>query len=196
MIKEKELCNPQTLKFRDVNNDITVEAVSKAFEEVFQGFSILITQDEFQYKAGFMKSEVCPCIVLTSGERGNDLSRKIIALKKDYESGIMSIIVSWFGDSLSERLGKEIEKQIKKDEKDAAKYERRKRAANEHSSIAMHLGNSINSFAKGTYRNKKVEKLLEQREQALVGEEDYYTAVNELSTDALSKLAGMYECIG
>lgn len=201
MIKEKDLIisfngisTPNFCWF-DAKNELTADLLSQHLQNAFQqaNISVMIMQDDFQYKTGFMKSDTCSCLVIKSTEKGDGLCSFVLAVKKNDEATTTSAICAWYGQSDSVRLKAEIDKTIEKSEKGADRTQKKMRRRAQRLDLLGMFGARIIGTIMYKLREKKKKQLINQFNQARVGEDEYYAAVANTVHNVLNTISKQYK---
>lgn len=205
MIKEKDVFDvrkgwddinaPNPVVWFDPQNELTADLISQYLSNSFQepNLAVTITQDDFQYKTGFMKSETCPCLVIRSAERGDGLSRFVLAVKKNYENSSTIAVCAWHGQSESDRLNEQIKKSDNKYNKGLDKQKRKMDQQDRYADFIGMVGTLVVGSITNKLRNAKINKLVEQHKQARVGEHEYYIQIIAAVNNALNVISSNYE---
>lgn len=201
MIKEKETfisingINTKCFVYSDVDNDLTSETIKNYVVNSFNetNIPVIITNDELQYSTGFMKSETCPCLVISSAERGDDVYKYVLAIKKNYEANGTVVYCCWGGKSKSVELSEEIQKTANKYNKGIDKQNKKYNRSSRNGDLLGMVGNLIGGAITNKLRGSKMDKLVEERNRAQIGEAEYYTNVVAVIENMMIKISEQYD---
>ena len=170
---------PEITAWYDPENEITADYIASYLQARFNlsNLAAKITQDTFKYKTGFMKSETTACLVVTSVERGENLSRFIIAVKKEYEVHRTVAACYWFGESESQRIAIEHDRIADQYNRGLKKQDKQRQRDIQYGSTLNIVGRGITNSITNKVRNNQMEKLVDKYNQARIGEDEYYEAV-------------------
>ena len=187
VIKEKNVWysdEDKAIVQRYVSNkdySIDINTIKNALEKSLQDHMVpaTISEGEFSYKTGFLKSAKTTCLILTNTDKAKDFKKFVFVIKQ--LEGKYQILCGWYGNSKSDVLRKKIKKKVKKQEKYSRKLNQESRK--ENGSLIDSVGYGASAMIAG----KMAERRSRQLEEFISIEEEYYHSIRVAVADIYVK---------
>ena len=156
---------------------IDINVIKEALNKSLQSHSApaTISDGEFSYKTGFLKSEKTNCLILTNSDKPKDFKKFIFVIKQ--MEGKYNIVCGWFGESKSDVLRKKIKKGQKKSDKLRNKMDQE--ANREYGSVIDTVGYGARAAVASKMADHRAKKLNE----FIPIENEYYDLIRRSVAD-------------
>ena len=176
------------------SDELTLDYFENALKENFVNMNIpvTITQDEFEYKTGFMKKGHKPCLVV-AGESDNRMSRFVLLVEQLEDKNATYALSYWCGDSESDILNREIESAINRYNRGLNKQDRKMNESVRLNDVMGVVGNKVTSSITNKLRDNKINKLIQKRDECIEMEDKFLKDVLCVVKMTFDKISEKYE---